>query len=91
MSSSSLVVELPRLGIVPVVDLAISVGAVIFLSIFAQWGYQQYRFSSQWPVLNKAGLFNASKSKHIFQQNGRSLLFNGFTKVYINISHIQTH
>lgn len=89
MSSSPFVVELPRLGIVPVIDLAISVGAVVFLSIFAQWTYQQYRYSSQWPVLNKAGFFSASKSKEAFRQNSRNLLFDGFVKVCINSLRMQ--
>jgi hypothetical protein len=91
MSSSPFVVDLPRLGIVPVIDLVVSLGAIIFLSIFAQWTYQQYRFSSQWPVLNKAGFFNASKSKEAFRQNSRSLLFDGFVKVYMNLGLMQDH
>lgn len=81
MSISSFVAELPKLWIVPAIDLAISIAVIVFLSKVAQWGYQRYQLS-QWPIVNHASFFNASKSKEIFRQNGRKLLYDGFLKVY---------
>jgi hypothetical protein len=64
-------------------DLAFGiVGIVVLLAAFAQWIIKTYKFW-QYPFVNKASWWNASKVKENYLWNAQKLLVDGFHEVCI--------
>lgn len=62
-------------------DLALGiVGIVVLLAVFAQWIIKTYKFW-QYPFVNKASWWNASKAKENYLWNAQKLLVDGFHQV----------
>ena len=62
-------------------DLAFSlIGSILLLAVFAQWIVKTYKFW-QYPFVNTARWWNASKAKDNFVWNAQKLLVDGFHQV----------
>lgn len=62
-------------------DLAFGlIGCILLLAVFAQWIVKTYKFW-QYPFVNKARWWNASKAKEKFRWNAQKLLVDGFRQV----------
>ncbi|GAM40345.1 hypothetical protein TCE0_038r12627 [Talaromyces pinophilus] len=64
-------------------DLAFGlIGSILLLAVFAQWIVKAYKFW-QYPFVNKAGWWNASKAKENFVWNAQKLLVDGFHQDFL--------
>lgn len=62
-------------------DLAFGlIGSILLVIVFAHWIVKTYKFW-QYPFVNKAKWWNASKSKENFVWNAQKLLVDGFYQV----------
>lgn len=68
-------------------DLAFTfVGSILLLILFTQWAVETYKFR-QYPFVNKASWWNASKAKENYRWNAQKLLVDGFHQVCYLVGH----
>src|ERR1700710_2360499 len=79
-----------RLAAMPVVDISLTVAAVVLVSFLAQWVLRQYRLSGL-PLINSRGLFESGKkTSDEYLWNAEGLVRRGFTKVSQSTLHVET-